>query len=78
VARSDANFIWLRLPDGVEEADVVTGLRERSVLVRAGSSLGRENALRVTVGTAAENERFAGALEATLASLTASGTKRPR
>ena len=31
---------------------------ERGVLVRAGSSLGREGALRVTVGTAAENARF--------------------
>ena len=32
------------------------------MLVRAGVSLGREGALRVTVGTAAENERFVGAL----------------
>jgi histidinol-phosphate aminotransferase len=62
VAESDANFIWLHLPDGLEEAAVVSGLRERGVLVRAGASLGREGALRVTVGTAAENERFVGAL----------------
>jgi histidinol-phosphate aminotransferase len=62
VAESDANFIWLHLPDGVSEADVVSGLRERGVLVRAGASLGREGALRVTVGTAAENEKFVGAL----------------
>jgi histidinol-phosphate aminotransferase len=62
VARSDANFIWLHLPDAVEEADVVAGLRERGVLVRAGGSLGRAGALRVTVGTEAENGRFAGAL----------------
>ncbi|MGZ4226638.1 MAG: histidinol-phosphate transaminase [Solirubrobacteraceae bacterium] len=62
VAESDANFIWLHLPDGVEEPDVVSGLRERGVLVRAGASLGREGALRVTVGTAAENERFVSAL----------------
>jgi len=41
---------------------VVSGLRERGVLVRAGASLGREGALRVTVGTAAENDRFVGAL----------------
>jgi histidinol-phosphate aminotransferase len=62
VARSDANFIWLHLPEGVEEADVVSGLRERGVLVRAGMSLGRAGALRVTVGTPTENERFADAL----------------
>jgi len=58
VAESDANFIWLRLPDDVEEADVVEGLTSRGVLVRAGTSLGREGALRVTVGTPAENQRF--------------------
>ena len=62
VAESDANFIWLRLPDGVEERDVVSGLRERGVLVRAGASLGSEGALRVTVGTPGENERFVRAL----------------
>src|SRR5579864_8449078 len=53
VAESDANFVWLRLPEDVAEADVLTGLRERGVLVRAGKSLGREGALRVTVGTEA-------------------------
>jgi histidinol-phosphate aminotransferase len=62
VAESDANFIWLHLPDEVEEADVVAGLRERGVLVRAGASLGREGALRVTVGADHENERFVAAL----------------
>jgi histidinol-phosphate aminotransferase len=68
VAESDANFIWLHLPGGVEEADVVAGLRDRGVLVRAGSSLGRDGALRVTVGTAVENERFGDALSAVLGS----------
>ena len=63
VAESDANFIWLRLPPESEEPAVVEGLRERGVLVRAGASLGREGALRVTIGTEAENEKFAGALE---------------
>jgi histidinol-phosphate aminotransferase len=62
VAESDANFIWLHLPDEVSEADVVSGLRSRGALVRAGASLGREGALRVTVGTDAENEKFVGAL----------------
>jgi histidinol-phosphate aminotransferase len=62
VAESDANFIWLRLPDGCEERELVAGLRERGVLVRAGASLGREGALRVTVGTQPENDRFVRAL----------------
>jgi histidinol-phosphate aminotransferase len=62
VAESDANFIWVRLPEEVVEADVVSGLAERRVLVRAGTSLGRERAMRVTVGTEGENERFLGAL----------------
>jgi histidinol-phosphate aminotransferase len=62
VAESDANFVWIRLPEGVAELDVMGGLAERGVLVRAGASLGREGALRVTVGTGAENERFAAAL----------------
>jgi histidinol-phosphate aminotransferase len=66
VAESDANFIWLRLPEECDEAALVADLRERGVLVRAGASLGREGALRVTVGTQAENERFVGALGAVL------------
>jgi len=67
VARSDANFIWLHLPETVEESDVVERLRSRGVLVRAGASLGRERSLRVTVGTDAENERFGDALAAVVA-----------
>jgi histidinol-phosphate aminotransferase len=66
VAESDANFIWVFLPDGTEEGDVVRGLAERRVLVRAGKSLGREGAMRVTVGTETENERFVAALAETL------------
>ncbi|HEY1592177.1 MAG TPA: histidinol-phosphate transaminase [Solirubrobacteraceae bacterium] len=62
VAESDANFIWVFLPEGVDEGDVVAGLAERRVLVRAGKSLGREGAMRVTVGTDAENQRFVAAL----------------
>jgi histidinol-phosphate aminotransferase len=64
VAQSDANFIWLRLPaEGPDEPEVVERLRERGVLVRAGRSLGRDGALRVTVGTEAENEKFVSALQ---------------
>jgi histidinol-phosphate aminotransferase len=62
VAESDANFIWVLLPEEVSEDEVLAGLAERRVLVRAGKSLGREGAMRVTVGTDAENERFVAAL----------------
>jgi histidinol-phosphate aminotransferase len=57
-AESQANFVWFDLPDAEAEADAVRTLAERGVLVRAGGALGRPGALRVTVGTQADNERF--------------------
>src|SRR3954469_9144721 len=65
-ADSQANFVWFDLGEERDEPDVVRGLAERGVLVRAGGALGREGALRVTVGTQAENERFLEALRALL------------
>jgi histidinol-phosphate aminotransferase len=65
-AESQANFLWFDLGEDRDEGDVVHGLAQRGVLVRAGASLGREGALRVTVGTQAENERFLEALSALL------------
>jgi histidinol-phosphate aminotransferase len=62
VADSQANFVWTHLPEDADEAEVVRGLAERGVLVRAGAALGREGALRVTCGTPEENERFMAAL----------------
>jgi|SRR5450755_221827 histidinol-phosphate aminotransferase len=62
VAESDANFVWTHLPDDSVEADVVSGLTERRVLVRAGAALGRERSLRVTIGSDAENARFLAAM----------------
>jgi len=62
-ADSQANFVWFDLPAGEDaESAVVQGLSARRILVRAGASLGRPGALRVTVGTAADNERFLAAL----------------
>jgi histidinol-phosphate aminotransferase len=61
-AESQANFVWFELPAEREERDVVDGLARRGILVRAGTGLGREGALRVTVGTPAENRRFLAAL----------------
>jgi histidinol-phosphate aminotransferase len=66
VATSDANFIWLRLPDEIDEPELIKDLMAVGVLVRAGTSLGRAGALRVTVGTDAENARFVAALGALL------------
>jgi histidinol-phosphate aminotransferase len=65
-ADSQANFVWFDLGDGRDEAEILHGLAQRGVLVRAGGSLGRDGALRVTVGTQAENERFLEALGALL------------
>lgn len=59
---SQANFAWLDLPEGADEGEVVAGLKERGVLVRQGSALGRDGALRVTYGTSEQNARFLAAL----------------
>ncbi len=61
-AASQANFCWFGLPEGADEAEVVKGLAERGVLVRAGAALGRAGALRVTYGTPRQNVRFLDAL----------------
>jgi histidinol-phosphate aminotransferase len=60
-ADSQANFSWVDLGEA-EEAQVVSGLAERKVLVRPGSALGAPGHIRVTYGTHAENERFLAAL----------------
>ena len=66
VAQSDANFVWVMVADGDDagdaEAEVMRGLAQRGVLVRAGTALGRAGAMRVTVGTEAENRRFLDAM----------------
>ena len=64
VAESQANFIWFDV--GENEPEIVKELGQRGVLVRAGGALGRPGALRVTVGTQAENERLVEALGALL------------
>jgi histidinol-phosphate aminotransferase len=64
VADSQANFVWMHLPDDADERQVVQGLAQQGVLVRTGAALGRENALRVTCGTEADNVRFLAALRA--------------
>jgi histidinol-phosphate aminotransferase len=62
-ADSQANFCWVELGAGRDEAEIVRGLSERGVLVRAGGALGSETpALRVTYGLPEENRRFLDAL----------------
>jgi histidinol-phosphate aminotransferase len=61
-AESQANFVWFDLPESVDERETVAALAQQGVLVRAGGALGREGALRVTVGVEAENARFVAAL----------------
>jgi histidinol-phosphate aminotransferase len=66
-AESQANFCWIHLGEEREEPEIVAGLRERGVLVRAGSALGSAGpALRVTYGLPEENRRFLDALAETL------------
>jgi histidinol-phosphate aminotransferase len=65
-AASQANFCWFDLPAENDETDVLQGLAQRGVLVRAGSALGRRGALRVTYGTPQENALFFEAFAATL------------
>jgi len=58
---SQANFSWIPLGDR-DEAEVITDLGERGIVVRGGASLGGPGHIRVTYGTHAENERFLEAL----------------
>ena len=59
---SEANFSWVSLGDR-DEDEVVRGLGERGVIVRAGGDLGGPGHLRVTYGTRPENDRFLAALD---------------
>jgi histidinol-phosphate aminotransferase len=61
---SHANFITFHVGDG---AGIFQKLLKQGVIVRPIGAYGMPQHLRVTVGTAAENERFLGALEAALA-----------
>jgi histidinol-phosphate aminotransferase len=60
-AETQANFSWAHLGDA-DEAEVVAGLAERNIAVRPGTPLGAPGHIRVTYGTAAEDDRFLAAL----------------
>lgn len=60
-AETQANFSWIDLGDADEE-EVVEGLADRKIAVRPGTPLGGPGHIRVSYGTAAENDRFLAAL----------------
>jgi histidinol-phosphate aminotransferase len=59
---SQANFSWVSLGER-DEDEIVDGLAQRGVIVRAGRALGEEGRMRVTYGTRSENDRFLAALD---------------
>jgi histidinol-phosphate aminotransferase len=62
---SQANFSWVSLGER-DEDEVVDGLANQGVIVRAGVALGERGWLRVTYGSRAENDRFLAALDSLL------------
>jgi len=67
VADSNANFVWASLPPGAVEKEIVAGLASRDILVRAGTALGQEGVLRITVGLPEQHDRLIQALAELLA-----------
>jgi len=63
-APTDANFFIVRI--GRPAGPVVDALRARGVLVRDGDTIGLPQHLRISIGTAAQNERLLAALDAAL------------
>lgn len=64
VVPSDANFLLVKLPDGLSSGSVMEGLLRRGVIVRDVSGMPGlgEGYLRITVGRPAENQRLVRAL----------------
>jgi histidinol-phosphate aminotransferase len=62
---SQANFSWVSLGER-DEDEIVDGLAQQGVIVRAGSDLGERGRLRVTYGTRVENDRFLAVLDGLL------------
>jgi histidinol-phosphate aminotransferase len=58
---AQANFSWIDLGEA-DEGEVVAGLAEREIAVRAGAALGGPGHIRVSYGTEDEDDRFLAAL----------------
>jgi histidinol-phosphate aminotransferase len=54
---SQANFSWVDLGDA-DEGEVLAGLAAKEIAVRPGKALGGPGHIRVSYGTAEENDRF--------------------
>jgi histidinol-phosphate aminotransferase len=63
---TQANFSWVDLGEA-EELAIVDGLADRAIAVRPGTPLGSAGHIRVSYGTAAENDRFLTAMAELLA-----------
>ncbi|MEO7198207.1 MAG: histidinol-phosphate transaminase [Solirubrobacterales bacterium] len=64
-AETQTNFSWIDLGDR-DEVEIVEGLGRAGVIVRPGTPLGGPGHIRVTYGTASENQRFLSALSQVL------------
>ena len=59
VVKTFTNFVFFSLPDGIPDADQVSGrLLKRGIIVRSCSGWGYSRHIRVTVGTEKENSQF--------------------
>ena len=61
-ADTQTNFSWIDLGPDRDEAEIVEGLGRAGVIVRPGTPLGGPGHIRVSYGTAAENQKFLEAL----------------
>ena len=68
VADSEANFLLARAPDGANARALHAALRERKILVRHFEAPRLVDKLRITVGTATQNDALVGALTEALGS----------
>lgn len=62
--RSEANFVLARFTDEAEAIACEAHLRDDGILVRKVGSYGLPNCLRITVGTAADNDRVIASITA--------------
>lgn len=75
---SEANFILVDVTGlGIPGPDVAQALLERGVLTRSGYAMGCPGWIRVTIGEAAENDLFLGAIGELLGTLPADARPHP-
>ena len=67
VPASQSNFVLAAAPPGQSGGALFARLRERGILVRHFDTPRLANSLRITVGSAAENDRLLSALDDVIA-----------